>query len=300
MNQLKDTRYTVRYSYQIETVEAWSVQRLQFQPKDWQLEFLHDLRTDIHRLQNKPTQILHAIYGALPGGLCDIENILFYNVGMSHFTSLTSTGIRFERSYSYPNPPSDLGTHSLHFHRYTIEEINKGFYYWQSHRTLATWENVLIPRLTGKITVGNIWFHIQSATLELLLMPKQSLKQYGLTIIIKVPDSTRVQLANVVKPIIDGLVSSFHAYQGTEVDQISQCLGDELRQDPEVISHMLLQQNRAILGVRQMVQPYRNHIKWNPADDQCLAAELLVQPHPVKDWQISGKLFEIEYREPLT
>jgi len=48
------------------------------------------------------------------------------------------------------------------------------------------------------------------------------------------------------------------------------------------------------------VRPYRSRIKWDPADDLCLAAELFVQPYPAKDWLISGKLFEIEYREPLT
>ncbi len=179
MKLLEDTRYTVRYSHQNETVEAWSIQRLPFEPKDWLLDFRHDLRTEIHRLQSKPTQILLAIYGAPPSGLCDTENILFYNVGLNHFTSLTTTGLRFERSCTHPSPPHALETSSQHYHCYTMEEVNHGFYCWQSHRTLAVWDNVPIPRLTGKITVGNIWFHIRSAPLELIHMPEQVLKQFG-------------------------------------------------------------------------------------------------------------------------
>ncbi len=299
MKRLEAMRHTVRYSHQNETVEAWSIQRLPFEPKDWLLEFRHNLRTAIHSLQSQPTQILHAIYGAPRGSLCDTENILFYNVGLSHFTSLTTTGLRFERGYTYPSPPYALDTPSLHYHRYTMEEVNQDFFCWQAHRIVAAWENVRIPRLTGKVTAGNIWFHIRSGPLKLFHMPEQGLKKFGLSITIKVPDTTGMQLANATKPIIDGLVSGFHAYQGSEVQQVSQCLGNELGQNPEEIAHMLLQQSRAILGVRQVVRPYRNYIKWDPADDLCLAAELFAQPHPAKDWLISGKLFEIEYREPL-
>lgn len=300
MIRLEDTRYKVRYSHQNEIVEAWSVQRLPFEPKDWLLAFRHDLRTEIHSLQGKPTQILHAIYGAPDGGLCDLENILFYNVGPSHFTSLATTGLRCERSYTYPSPPYALEIPSLHYYRYTMGEVHQGFYCWQAHRILAAWDNVLIPRLMGKVTAGNIWFHIRSGQFKLFQMPGKALKQFGLSITIKVPDTTGVHLANAIKPIIDGIVSSFHAYQGSEVQQVSQRLGNELGQNPEVIAQMLVQQSRAILGVRQVVRPYRNHIKWDPADDLCLAAELFSQPHSAKDWLISGKLFEIKYKEPLT
>jgi len=100
--------YTVKYQPQNNSAEAWSVQRLPFEPKGWQIDFRNDLRIAIHCLQSHPGQILHGIYAGPPSGLCDTENILFYNVGSGHFTSLVTAGLRFERGYSYPDPPAPL------------------------------------------------------------------------------------------------------------------------------------------------------------------------------------------------
>lgn len=288
--------YIVKCRPQNNTIEGWSIKRLPFEPQGWLKDFRNDLRTAIHSLQSHPGQILHAIYATPQSGLCDIENILFYNVGTSHFASLMTNGLRFERSYSYPDPPYPLSTPHLHYHHYTMEDAHNDFSGWQTSKLVAAWENIEIPRSIRKITATNIWYRLRSHPLKIFQLPEHPLAQFGLCITVTVPDTTTITLAPLIKPIIDGVVSALHAYRGTEIEQISRHLGLELGQTPAMIANLLQQPDRAPLGERQVVRTYRNSVKWDPADELCLAAELFLQPYTGKDWLLSGKLYEIQYR----
>lgn len=198
--------YTVKYRPQSNSLEAWSVQRLPFEPKGWLIGFRKDLRIAIHRLQIHPGQILHGIYAAPPSGLCDTENILFYNVGSGHFTSLMTTGLRFERCYSYPDPPYPLSAPHLHYHRYTIEDGYDDFLSWQTSKLVAAWGNIEIPRSSGKITATTTWYYLRSQPLKTFHMPEHPLTQFGLSITVTLPITTTTTLAPLMKPIIDGVV----------------------------------------------------------------------------------------------
>ncbi len=294
-----EKNYTIKYRPQSNSIEAWSVQRLPFEPKGWLMDFRNELRTSIHRLQNHPGQILHGIYAAPPGSLCDTENILFYNVGSGQFTPLITTGLLFERCYSCPDPPNPLGATLLHYHRYTMVDGHDGFSCWQTNKLVAAWENVEIPRLSGKITETNTWYSLRSRPMKTFHMPEHPLTRFGLSITVTLPVTATTTLAHLMKPIIDGVVSAFHAYRGAEMEQVSQWLGAELGQAPSEIVDLLQKPDQAVLGGRRVVYPFRNAYKWDPADDLCLAAELFLQPYTGKDWLLSGKLFEIEYCEPF-
>ena len=150
--------FTVKYWPQNNSTEAWSVQRLPFEPRGWLKDLRNDLQKSIHSLQSHPGHMLHAIYATSQDGLCDAENILFYNVGSSHFTPLMTTGLRFERCYSYPDPPYPLSSPHLHYHRYTLVDAHDDISCWQSGKLVAAWDNVEIPRSIGKVTTTNIWY----------------------------------------------------------------------------------------------------------------------------------------------
>ncbi len=111
---------------------------------------------------------------------------------------------------------------------------------------------------------------------------------------------------SLAKPIIDGVVSAFHAYKGSDIEVLSQRLANKLNTTPYIIADLLCRRDRAILGERQVVSPLNrsncvknrsNCVKWDPADDLCLAAEIIAQPYSGKDWLISGKLYEILYKD---
>lgn len=293
-----EKHYIVQYSPQNKAVEGWSVKRLPFEPKGWLIDFRNDLRTAIHSLRSHPGQILSAVYATAQSGFCDIENILFYNVGPSHFTSLMNAAVSLERCYSHPDPPYPLNSPHLHYHRYTMKDAHGDFSSWQTGNLAAAWEDIEIAQSSGKIRATNIWYRLRSHPLKTLHMPACPLTQFGLSITVTVPDTITVTLAPLMKPVIDGVVSAFHAYRGAEIERISQWLGTELGRAPHEIADLLQHPGQAVLGERRVVYPYRNSCKWDPADELCLAAELFLQPRTGKDWLMSGKLYELQYREP--
>src|SRR4051794_35510628 len=83
--------------------QLWSSSRLPFEPKRWLLQLLADLVAALCRLPAVP--MLHAYYASPVVDRCDIENLLFYNVGVKVFARISGRGIRFERSYKLPAPP---------------------------------------------------------------------------------------------------------------------------------------------------------------------------------------------------
>ncbi len=290
-------RYLVRYSDEQNVAEAWSIQRLPFEPKSWLIDLRNDLRKTIHNIVSQPNQVLHAIYGAAQSdSVCDVENILFYNVGGTQFSPLTTYGIRFERRFSYPDPPQTLESTNLHYHYYTMEAANKAFSYWRTGRNLAEWENVKVSRPANQLM--NTWYSIKSNSLKMLHIPERIPKQFGLTIKIKIPTTDKGNVSSLTKPIIDGVVSAFHAYKGNDVEVLSQRLANKLNKKPDTIADLLCRRDRAILGERQVVRLHGSDgVKWDPADDLCLAAEIFAQPYSGKDWLISGKLYEILYKD---
>jgi hypothetical protein len=52
---------------------------------------------------------LQAAYSSRSTDRVDVENVLFYNVGPASFARVMRNGVRFERSFHLPVPPSDVG-----------------------------------------------------------------------------------------------------------------------------------------------------------------------------------------------
>ncbi len=81
-------------------VQFWSDVRLPFEPKGDAKQARAELRNALSALA--PTGELSAEYASIDRGLCDVENVLLYNVGMAHFSGLGSSRIRLARSFSAP------------------------------------------------------------------------------------------------------------------------------------------------------------------------------------------------------
>ena len=65
--------------------------------------------------------------------------------------------------------------------------------------------------------------------------------------------------------MLDGLVSCFHAYDGSHADHIRPNL--TTLGPVEVVWQQLFDQSTALFGVRPLIRPYRHAIAWNPADE---------------------------------
>lgn len=59
---------------------------------------------------------------------------------------------------------------------------------------------------------------------------------------------------------------------------------------PQAVADLLLDDSVAVLGQRRTVAPYREGVKWDPADDLCLAGEVLTTSATGAGWTVSGEL----------
>jgi len=292
-----EDRYLVKYLQEENALEVWSEKRLPFEPQEWLVDLRAEIRTALRDLKCGPHQLLHAIYGARNIEFCDIENILLYNVGGGHFASLARYGIRLERSFTYPNPPEFMLTQKPHYHHYTAADTDTGFINWRVGQILAQWDNVIIPQLSSSTKIPSIWYPISTNSMKVIHNPKEEPKHFGLKVIISAQANKAINIANLVKPLLDGIISSFHAHNRENIEILSQRIGVSLGQNPDDIAKLLCRKDRAILGQRQLVWLRKSGVQWNPSDDCCLAFEVVVQTHKDKDWLISGSLFEIDYMD---
>ena len=113
------------------SVEAWSMIRLPFEPKGWLLEMRNSLRTAIRQIEHSDGKGLYALYTSDEAGLCDVENILMYNVGTGAFSNLCRTSLCFERRMSSAPQMPQLQHKMAHYYYYSVVDSKEGLRFWK-------------------------------------------------------------------------------------------------------------------------------------------------------------------------
>jgi hypothetical protein len=108
-------------------------------------------------------------------------------------------------------------------------------------------------------------------------------------------NGVQVALANIVKPLIDGLVSSLHCFANDIPELVVKRLSKATRMDPGDARRRLTDQRRAVLGPRKnLIWLTKNGIAFNPRDEDCVACVIEVtdsgQPH------MAGTVFKVKPR----
>ncbi|MFT4295850.1 MAG: hypothetical protein QM582_10610 [Micropruina sp.] len=272
------------------TVEAWSTVRLPFEPKGKLLELRTELRAALGSLVPAPGMQLHAVYGAADDQqFVDTENVLLYNVGTGAFRHLSRHAVVFERSYSYPPPPEDSGMpqDQLRYQRYVIE-ASAVLQHWRPAGTIASFE---VGAASLK-TPAAVWSAIRRSA-PTPPLPSESPARFLVRLRIRdTRPSHATNLAGLVKPVLDGVISAFHSHAG-EAEQVARRLADLGIGEYDLIRRWLADARWAALGPRQLVRPFGPRgVQWNPADDHCVAAAVTIDPTPGDGprWQLSGEL----------
>ena len=280
------------------SVEAWSAERLPFEPKGWKLQFRNDVREALRKLSFVPDSNLVALYLSPVTGYCDVENIVFYNVGSASFAHLQCKGIRFERVFSQPPmPPSNIVDGAKHYLSYTLTDRERGFTYWEPIHLLAKWEHLPCGMLTSSSKVASVWhwfkLGIGAGRVQRLVRSEVIEANLGLKVTIHVPKSTSLNLTSVIKPIFDGIVAAFSRHDGS-MNLVTKRLAAALGIDQKELTCLLESETMAILGARRLVWPRGSDVQWNPNDDLLVASELsLVDCVSEGEWELSGELFEV-------
>jgi hypothetical protein len=105
------------------SVEIWLHRRLPFEPKGEMRSARDDLQKALQRLVCPSGLVLAATYSSADCSFCDVENILFYNVGSGAFAGIARRGLRFERTQGIPTTPD--GRAFSYYQRYYFLETPK-------------------------------------------------------------------------------------------------------------------------------------------------------------------------------
>jgi hypothetical protein len=241
------------------SVEAWSRARLAFEPRGWQVDFRRDLRAALRQLPVGQGHGLSAKYLAAAPAAADLENVLLYNIGMASFGPLIAGGITCLRHRS---------TDSRHHVRYQVTRAVPDPGGRQILGMITADLGSALPR-----SAGQWWAALRPHTSAAFRRALGA--AVTADVVLTGPALTGVRLANLIKPMLDGLIACFHAHDGGNADGLRAGLAG-LGPAPAVWE-LLTDPSTAVLGVRPLVRPYRDGIAWNPADDLCSGFRIRIE-----------------------
>jgi hypothetical protein len=275
-------------------VEAWADGYIRFERRPvWQNDLLAEIKTCCGQLEPSAGQVLHATFFGAKKAKADVENVALYYI--DPFKVAGRNGIRFEHGAVVPPAPD--GAEYAFCYRYALAPRSGGFADWQPGRTLASFDWTDLGTFANKKRPAQVW---------LALARGQSAKVVEPACAPETPFAVRVQLrpprgrpprvnSDLVKGVFDGVICAFQAHTDTTVmSDVVARLATVLPANPKEIEEYLLDQRRAVLGIKQrLVYPYRTDVKWDPDDHLCVAGELLAAEPVGPRWAIRGELVEV-------
>lgn len=279
-------------------VEAWADNYIHYKPRpEWQTLLCNEIKTQCAHLKPSAEEVLHAsFYGDKPLRM-DIENLVLYNI--DSFTLAGSNGIRFEHGVDVlPSPDGEVYQVG---YRYALAPRSGAFTDWRQGRTLASFDWTDLGVFRRDKIPAQVWLALarrRGAEPGPALTAGTS---FAVKVEIRPPYGKSPSLnADLVKGIIDGVVSAFQAHTDASTSgEVAARLAKVLPADPAEIEDMLLERRWAVLGaVPRLVYLRGDAAQWNPGDDWCDAGEVLAaEPKPADaGWAITGQIVELARR----
>ena len=275
-------------------VEAWADAYIPFDPSpDWQKALSAEIKTRCKQLEPSTGQVLHATFYGDKRPNADIENILLYNIDSS-FSVAGRNGIRFEHGAAAPLAPAD-GEYPFCY-RYALAPRSGSFADWQQRRTLASFDWTDLGVFARDKIPAQVWLALARGHAEVIKLSRAPDAPFAVKVEIRPPRELQPRVnSDLVKGIFDGVICAFQAHtDATVLPVVVARLAAILPADPLEIRKHLADQRRAVLGVvPRLVYPYREGVKWDPADHLCVAGELLAAKPVDSRWAIRGEIVEL-------
>lgn len=250
-------------------VEAWSTERLPFEPRGWKRELREEIRRGLRQLEPREDSFLSAAYTSITAGRCDAENILFYNVGPGAFARLSGAGLGFTKvPLDCPVPPELPSGPFLHHHRYSLEPIPTP---WSQVNPIATVTGAPLGDIANP---AHVWWavrqHLETRS------PSGPVEVFGMSLVLAEGGATCPSLAHLFKVLVDGVVAALHCHDGSRLDEVSRRLAGRLGIEERLVRDALMDDSHAMLGRTRLLWPFGSHgLQWNPRDEDCVSGELL-------------------------
>jgi len=235
------------------TVEFWTASRLGFDPRGPMRVARDALRASLAGLQATEGRVLRAELLCEDEGFFDVENVLIYNVGASSLTHATTFGLHVTTEKAKP-PPAPSSRALPYLHRYSLEVVP------QRPSTKPSMEFSL-QGLSSSTKPHVVWWAACQAT-----PAKSSILPGTFSVYVEVP--ARAAIANVVKPLLDGIICAMHPNPEPDREAVGR-LSVRTGWSEAAIAANLRSPPVPCLDPRTVVRPYRDFIKWDPADELC-------------------------------
>ena len=265
--------YYLRTDPQASVVEAWT---------PWHLPFMHlsaeqkryreSLRGALRAL--RPADAILATYASSKvTRKLDTENILFYNVGASPFRHLARKSLEFERSYSVPLPPVSLSFEAGHYVKYEtrLGEVDV------SGKVAVPILNSGAVKLAGPRELRKLvalWWSLKPTIERTVSEPWSPEDPFAVHLHISAPAKVPLNLADIVKPLMDGFISTLHLYEGQQLDEVAVRIASSLDVSVDDVRKKLPDDTNAVLGPKAVPHLYRKGLQWSPADHPLKAGKV--------------------------
>jgi hypothetical protein len=116
---------------------------------------------------------------------------------------------------------------------------------------------------------------------------------FGINISIRSPEKEPFKLTNLMKPLLDGIISSFHKLpENARAEELTD-MGIRLFHSAEEWKGLLLDEQNTVLPPYQYVKPYRrDSLQWSPLDERCKEARITIE-YGAEKWSFSGEIYEV-------
>ncbi|MGE0569850.1 MAG: hypothetical protein AB7H85_11950 [Dehalococcoidia bacterium] len=268
-------------------VEVWSERRLPFEPKGTLLELRTRMRAELRNLRVADDEVIEAAYQSDDLDFCDVENVLFYNVGAVAFSASRARAVRFWRSFGSP-PTAPSGGQLPHYSCYRAGTAISRF---QSEARLSVLRSAPFPSASKLRDPWFVWHSVRTGDFEGEAF-LASTEKFSLRVALEIGASHfRPTVVPLLKPVLDGLVTALHSHDGRDLDQICARLSTRLPILANEVSALLVHNPATLLGTRRLVWPFRDGLQLNPADDRLAAAEFAVTLSGDGETRICAEIF---------
>jgi len=263
--------------------------------RDWEKAFRKEVQNALRSLVADKGEMLVAKYGSDAADAIDTENALFYN-----FAAPVSQSACYGVAYKTLCPEEMYLTfHSLgkqgynHLYIYSLEPIALAPGEERDIEPFVRWTD--IPIITMRIESAAYFFTVmrQNPKCFLVYGHGQMDGDFGVNIRIQSPSKEPFKLTAIMKPLLDGVISSFHRLpKDANVDELTD-KSISLYHTAGEWKGLLIDERNSVLPPYQYVKPYRrDSLQWSPMDDRCKEARITAN-YGADKWSFSGEIYEV-------
>lgn len=277
-----------------DVVQAWADDYIRFERQhrsDWQERLRTAIKARCRQLEPASGQLLHATFFGDKDDRADVENVVLY--GIDSFAVSGANGIRFELAGAATLAPN--GAEYPFGYRYALRSRSCGFDGWRLCRQLAAFDWTDLGTFAGEKLAAQVWLAVARGQAKVAEPVCDRATTFAVKVEVRPPHRHRRVLGNLVKGIVDGVVAAFQAHTDTTIlHEAATRLAASLSADPAEIERHLLDQRRAVLGaVPRLVRLSDSGVVWAPADELCVAGELLLAEPLGEYWAIRGEVVAV-------